>query len=227
MNIYKNRYVWIRCKISQQSNTWVCFSNQWFEVKLLIDLEFFTELGNFLKKLAVAYENDLIPDLELILFKCMSLRPLVLHICISELRENIFSKKDGQKPFKQRKTWRHMWKVHVSVSGNHPSSLKSCSELTYLSLRLRIIQAPRFSNLSSLSKYVLSELDHTVSQYSYKGWTTELCSCLHMSMLINFLILPKSRSLRDALEATVSMCSCQFKLESKLTPRYLWKRVGR
>ena len=39
------------------------------EVKLLIDLEFFTELGNLLKKLAAAYENDLIPDLELILFK--------------------------------------------------------------------------------------------------------------------------------------------------------------
>ena len=44
-----------------------------------------------------------------------------------------------------------------------------------------------------------------------------------MSMLINFLILPKSSSLRDTLEAIVSMCSCQFKLESKITPNYLTK----
>ena len=44
-----------------------------------------------------------------------------------------------------------------------------------------------------------------------------------MSMLINFLILPKSPSLRDTLEAAVSMCSCQFKLQSKLTPRHLKK----
>ena len=101
----------------------------------------------------------------------------------------------------------------------------------FLILRLRIIRAYRFGNLSK-SKYVLSELpllhDGT-TQYrniSYKGWTIELCSCLHMcymSMQINFLILPKSPNLRDSLEDTVSMSSCQFKLESKSTPRYLTK----
>ena len=59
--------------------------------------------------------------------------------------------------------------ISLLVHGNQPNSLKSCSELTSLILRLRIIRAPRFCNLNSLSKYVLSELDQTISQYLYKG----------------------------------------------------------
>ena len=55
------------------------------------------------------------------------------------------------------------------VVTNLANSLKSCSELSSLILRLNIIRAPRFCNLNSLSKYVLSELDHTISQYSFKG----------------------------------------------------------
>ena len=82
----------------------------------------------------------------------------------------------------QRKTWRHLWKVHLSVSGKQTNSLKSCSELTSLILRLRIIRVPRFCNLNSLFKYVLSELDQTISQYLYKGWTIELCKYLQTSI---------------------------------------------
>ena len=82
----------------------------------------------------------------------------------------------------QRKTWKHLWKVHLSVGGNQTNSLKSCSELTSLILRLRIIRAPRFCNLNSLFKYVLSELDQTISQYSYKGWTIELWKYLQTSI---------------------------------------------
>ena len=116
--------------------------------------------------------------------------------------------------FMQRKTWRHLWKVHLSVSGNQPNSLKSCSELTSLILRLRIIRAPHFCNLNRLSKYVLSELDQTIIlQYSYKGWTIELCKYLQTSILINFLILLKSPSLDETFKAIVSMCPCQFKFE--------------
>ena len=121
----------------------------------------------------------------------------------------------------QRKTWRHLWKVHLSVSGNQPNSLKSCSELTSLILRLRIIRAPRFCNLNSLSKYVLSELDQTILQYSYKGWTIELCKYLQTSILINFLILLKSPSLHETFEAMLSIYPCQFKFEWKMTPKYL------
>lgn len=107
----------------------------------------------------------------------------------------------------QRKTWRHyLWKVHLSVSGNQPNSLKSCSQLTSLILRLRIIRAPRFCNLNRLSKYVLSELDQTIIlQYWYKGWTIELCKYLQTSILINFLILLKSPSLHETFKAIVSI----------------------
>ena len=42
-------------------------------------------------------------------------------------------------------------------------------------------------------------------------------------MLIYFLILLKSPSLQETLEAIVSMCPCQFKFESQMTPKYLEK----
>ena len=123
----------------------------------------------------------------------------------------------------QRKTWRHLWKVDRSgsVSANQPNSLKSCSDLSSLILRLRIIRAPSFCNLNSLSKYVLSELDQTISQYSYKGWTIELCKYLQTSILIYFLILLKSPSLHETFKAMVSICPCQFNFESKMTTKYL------
>ena len=41
-----------------------------------------------------------------------------------------------------------LWKVDLSVSGKQPNSLKSCSELTSLIIRLRIIRAPSFCNLN-------------------------------------------------------------------------------
>ena len=48
-------------------------------------------------------------------------------------------------------------------------------------------------------------------------------NCLKTSVLIYFLILLKSTSLREAFKSMVSICPCQFKFEPKMTPKYLEK----